>query len=57
MLMEINTRANGLLVKNKAKECINGLMGTIMTDNGKRIQLKAMERPVLVGYFMMASFI
>ena len=57
MQMGINMKANGLLEKNKAMECIIGLMETTMMAIGKKIQLKAQALHVLAVNFMMANFI
>lgn len=55
--MVINMMVNGLLVKKKVKECMNGLMVIIMMAVGKKILLKVLELLVLAEFFMMENFI
>jgi len=43
MQMVTNMMVNGLLVKNKGKDFMSGLMVIIMMAAGKKIQLKAQE--------------
>lgn len=57
MQMEINMKAYGLLVKNKAKECIIGSMVIIMMEIGKKIRQKELALLVLEENFMMVNFI
>lgn len=57
MQMGTNMMDNGLSVKKKEKECINGLMAIIMTDTGKKILPRVLELLVLVVCFMMVNFI
>lgn len=57
MLMEINIKVNGLLERNKVKECIIGSMEIIMMDIGKKILHKVQVLHASEENSMMESFI